>query len=84
MSTKASYNKRPASMYQVRAIKPYLEKIGRSNVDPRHVEAQMRLIYGTLDALTSARFNREIKAAVKVIDAVGTAEAEELTQSYGL
>ncbi len=51
--------------------------------DPRHVEAFMRLEYGTLDALGPEHFRREVNMACLCIDA-DEAAAERLAQSYGL
>jgi hypothetical protein len=62
----------------------HLVKLGRSDIDPRHVEGYMRAEYGTLDHLGRAKFVREVVIAVACIDEGGRAQAEELAQSYGL
>lgn len=60
---------------QIQAVVP--------DCDPRHVEAFMRLEYGTLDHLDRAKFAREARTA-----ALCTREdpetAEMLARSYGL
>jgi hypothetical protein len=63
----------------------YAELIQRTEptLDPRHVEAYMRLQYGTLDHLDRATFEREVRVAADCVrfDAQG---AEDLARSYGL
>lgn len=61
-----------------------LTKLGRVEVDPRHVEAYMRCQHRTLDHLSRKAFNREVKIALGGIDQDGTETAESLAQSYGL
>jgi hypothetical protein len=56
----------------------------RSDVDPRHVEAWMRLEHPTLDGLSAAELEREIHAALDCIRAAGTTESEALAASFGL
>lgn len=51
-------------------------------VNSKHVEAIMRVKYGTLDHLDRKTFNREIKLAVKDLRDLGCAQAEELANSY--
>ena len=52
--------------------------------DPRHIEAYMRLVHGTLDQLTPEQFREEVALAVACIAEGGIDEAENLAQSYGL
>lgn len=54
------------------------------NYDPRHIEAYVRLQYGTLDHLDHATFKREAAIAAACIDSARPGEPEELAQSYGL
>lgn len=70
-------------MYQ-QSIKKNLKQMGREEVDPRHVEAWMRLGHSTLDGLPADRFALEVDVAVKCIDAAGTRDAERLAASYNL
>ena len=51
--------------------------------DHRHVEAYMRCENGTLDALSPAKFSREVMIACQCIDEGGTQAAEGLAKSYG-
>lgn len=51
--------------------------------DPRHIEAWMRLEYGTLDHLSPQRFAEEVRLATLCIAACPIAESEELAKSYG-
>lgn len=53
------------------------------NHDPRHIEAWVRLEYGTLSHLPLSTLRREAKIAAACTDA-GVAEAEALAQSFGL
>ena len=70
------------SFYQ-RSIAEILARTGNIGIDPRHVEAYMRLTYGTLDALSKATFARETREAVIDINA-DPRLAERLAVSYGL
>ena len=60
-----------------------LKKLGRTDIDPRHVEAWMRNEYGTLDGLSKSRFQDEVELSVDIIDA-DPKESEELARSFGL
>lgn len=53
-------------------------------VDPRHVEAWMRLEHPTLDGLSAAEFEREIDLAVAAIATAGAADSEALAAWFGL
>jgi len=55
-----------------------------SGIDPRHVEAYMRLEYSTLDHLSRTAFVREVHIAVNCMVAAGRAASERLAQSFGL
>jgi hypothetical protein len=54
------------------------------NVDPRHVEAWMRLEHPTLDGLSAPEFEREVDLAVAAIAIAGPTESEALAASFGL
>jgi hypothetical protein len=64
----------------------YQRRIARrtSDVDPRHVEAWMRLEHRTLDGLSAAEFDRQIDIAVAAIATAVPTESEALTASFGL
>jgi len=53
------------------------------NCDPRHVEALMRLDFGTLDQLCAERFRREARRAAAVVRA-DPQLAERTARSIGL
>jgi hypothetical protein len=55
-----------------------------SDVDPRHIEAWMRLEHSTLDGLSAAEFEREIEEAAALVRAAGPIESEALAASLGL
>lgn len=65
-------------------IRVVLQKIGRPEVDPRHVEGWMRSEHPTLDGLSKPRFAREVKIAVACVDEGGRELAERVALSYGL
>jgi hypothetical protein len=65
-------------------IKGYLSLLGREQVDPRHVEAYMRLEHPTLDGLTKYGFTQEVKIALQCIDASTPEDNESCAQSFGL
>ena len=52
--------------------------------DARHIEAFMRLEFGTLDHLSREKFAREVRMAEACIDEGGEDMAEGLAKSYGL
>lgn len=53
------------------------------DLDPRHVEAYMRLEYATLDHLDPAKFRREARSAAACVRQ-DPDQAEALAVSYGL
>ena len=59
-------------------------KSGRVDVDPRHVEAFMRLEHPTLDGLDRRQFDSEVRIAIACIDEGGLIEAEACAESFGL
>jgi hypothetical protein len=70
-------------MYQ-KMIKEILKKIGREYMDPRHIEAYMRLEHGCLDGLSREQFENSVRISSSCVQAEGTRKAEELAESYGL
>ena len=66
-------------------IRDRLAKTGHiGKYDPRHIEAFMRLQYGTLDHLGSHTFNKEVELCRNCVDVGGTQNAENCALSYGL
>ena len=70
------------SMYDD-VISSLLRQMGRSDIDPRHVEGYLRLDFNALDHLSRSRFLKEMKEIVPAIDA-DPRGAEQLAKSYGL
>lgn len=72
-----------ATPYVAKAVTRDLEALGITGIDVRHVEAYMRLAYGTLDAIGPELWRMEVRLAVELIrqDPAG---AEDLARSYGL
>jgi hypothetical protein len=54
------------------------------DVDPRHVEAWMRLEHPTLDGLSEGEFVRAMHAALAAVIDAGPEESERLALSFGL
>lgn len=65
-------------------IAPMLARRGRLDVDPRHIEAFIRIEHPTLDHLDRQRFSNEVTIALLCVDEVGPAEAEQHALSAGL
>jgi hypothetical protein len=65
-------------------ITDILEKHGVRGVDPRHVEAWMRVEHPTLDALVNWQWEKEVALSVACIKEAGIEDSEALAQSYGL
>ena len=61
-----------------------IAKFVPSDIDPRHIEAFMRLNYSTLSNLSKRTFNREIKIGIACIQQGGVDGAEKLALSFGL
>jgi hypothetical protein len=72
------------SHYQTHILK-YLEAGNAADrFEPRQLEGIMRANYGTLDGLSSARFNRAIREAMDERNGMTDADAESVARSYGL
>jgi hypothetical protein len=69
------------SLY-TRVIQEEAKKL-KSKVDPRHVEAWMRLEWGTLDHLPRGRFRQYVKLTDE-IERQQPGASEDLARSYGL
>ena len=66
-------------------IEKILEKHGYGGkYDPRHIEAYMRLVYGTLDGISRKSFETEVSACRLCIEIEGVEKAEALTLTFGL
>jgi hypothetical protein len=70
-------------MYQ-QIIREELAHIGHVGLNPRHIEAFMRLEHPTLDGLASWQFRDEVKIAAECVIAGGEANAESCALSFGL
>ena len=55
-----------------------------SDVDPRHVEAWLRVEYPTLDGLSRAQLIEEIDIAIECAREAGAEQSEALAASFGL
>jgi hypothetical protein len=65
-------------------IRRDLDRLRLPGMDPRHVEASMRCVFGTLDHLGGPAWNRAIKEAVAEVHAMGPEISETLAESWGL
>ena len=63
-------------------IKAELARRGRPEVDPRWVEAWIRLELGVLDWLDRTRWRKEVRIALECIDATTLEDNETLAASY--
>lgn len=68
---------------------PYTARIAAllnpaDTIDPRHVEAYMRVEHSTLDGLSARRFASEVVIARQCIRDGGRDMAERIAQSFGL
>jgi hypothetical protein len=70
-------------MYQ-KMIEKILKKIGRAHMDPRHIEAYMRLEHEVLDGLSREQFEVSVQISSCCVQAEGHVKAEELAKSYAL
>ena len=70
-------------MYQ-QTIREMAAALGYVGVDPRHVEAWMRLEHSTLDGLSRGRFRDEVEIAIACIRSGGIQASESLAQSFGM
>lgn len=60
-----------------------IAKIVGPKIDPRHVEAYMRSVRGTLNGLSSGQFRIEAIVCADIVRK-DVRQAERLAQSYGL
>jgi hypothetical protein len=65
-------------------IRRDLDRFGYPSIDPRHVEASMRCVFGTLDHLGGAAWDRAVQEAVDEVQAMGPEISEALAESLGL
>lgn len=70
--------------YYQNAVREELARQGRIGLDPRHIEAYMRLEHPTLDGLSRAQFSDEVSIGIACVDADGEDNAERCAQSFGL
>jgi hypothetical protein len=70
-------------MYQ-QMIREEIARQGHIGVDPRHVEAYMRLGYSTLDGMSHQMFAHEVGIGVICVREDGLQNAEALAKTYGL
>ncbi len=61
-----------------------LAEFGRNDVDPRHVEAYMRLGHSTLNSLSRDQFTSEVDLAIACIDDGGPEMAEDCAKTFAL
>ena len=69
----------PKSLYQRR-----IAEIVGPNYDPRHIEAFMRVQYGTLDHLPADIFKADALFCTVCLDEIGKEEGEKVARSDGL
>jgi len=62
-------------------IREIAKKQGRPNINPRWVEAYMRLEHSTLNHLSPDEFARQVRIAIACVDVVGPERAEALART---
>jgi len=65
-------------------IREILTSNGYLGVDPRHIEAYMRVEHPTLDGLSLQTFMKEVQIGVECVRDGGVGAAENLAESFGL
>jgi len=85
------YNKLTMFFQRLQNLSPYygkieasLKKFGRPELDPRHIEAYMRLAHDALSGLTPHQWEEEVMIGIGCIDLEGIMTAERLADSYGI
>ena len=65
-------------------IASHLVSLRRAEIQPRYIEAYMRIEHPTLDALSKDQFHKEILISIVCFDVDGIDNAEALASSFGL
>mgnify|MGYP001616925687 CR=1 FL=1 len=65
-------------------IRQILTEMGKKDIDPRHIEGYMRLMYSTLDHLPHSMFVTETVIGINCIKLDGVENAEQNAKSFGL
>ena len=65
-------------------IATHLSSLKRTEIQPRYIEAYMRIEHPTLDALSKSQFRKEILISIACFDIDGIDNAEALALSFGL
>lgn len=67
---------------------PFIEQTlaikGRTDLDPRHIEAWIRVEHSTLDWISCERFDSEVEIAIDCCEQAGQRDSERLAVSYRL
>jgi hypothetical protein len=66
------------------SIREEIVRQGKIGIDPRHVEAFMRLEHSTLDGLHKSQFKSEVSISIQCIEQGGVTNAENCAKSFGL
>ncbi len=74
----------PSGSFYQNMIRSVLAREGVAEIDPRHIEAYVRLDHPTLDGLSYSEFSFEVAVAVECILAGGIEQAESLARSFSL
>jgi len=70
--------------YYSKVIGEEIARQGKIGIDPRHVEAYMRLEHSTLDGLSKGQFKQEVTIGILCVEEAGTAQAESCAKSFAL
>jgi len=65
-------------------IREDLVRFGQPGMDPRWIEAWMRIEHSTLDAMSTHQFDHEVRVAIACVQAAGRDQSEQCARSFGL
>ena len=70
--------------YWLNVVKELCAKLGRTDLDPRHVRAYMMDGIRTWSNATNRELRRECRIAIGCVDEAGVEAAERAAKSWGL
>lgn len=71
-------------MFYQNKIRETVSALGKIGVEPRHVEAWMRVEHPTLDHLAPKQFREAVALAIESTEVGGADMSEKLARSFGL
>lgn len=68
----------------LQSIREEIARQGKIGIDPRHVEAFIRIEHSTLDGLSKSQFKEEVAIGIACVEECGMIEAEKCANSFNL